>query len=113
MKDMTREEYCLYVNMREGSSLWEILADFTQSENEDVWVSCIPEFSRLILKWQRLGFLKIAQSVKWPAVTYGDEVSGEKLDALIRDFRSWGYAEEPELYVEVTLGARNISELDE
>ncbi|WP_326580529.1 hypothetical protein OIE69_40935 [Actinacidiphila glaucinigra] len=63
MKEWTDDEHLFYVNASEGSRLWEMLANHTQSEEEYV-----PVFSRLIVRWQRLGFLKVRQGPEWPAV---------------------------------------------
>ncbi|MEU3305424.1 hypothetical protein ABZ729_37310 [Streptomyces sp. NPDC006678] len=85
MKEWTDDEYLLHVNAREGASLWEILADRTQSEDESLWETYIPVFSRLIVRWQRLGFIKVYRGSEWPADIHGEEVPTDQVPDLVQD----------------------------
>ncbi|GAA4887295.1 hypothetical protein ACFPM3_20670 [Streptomyces coeruleoprunus] len=105
------EEYCLYVNASEGSTLWQILADWTQSEDEELWKQHIPLFSRLIVQWHRWGFLKVRQGAEWMAAALGDEVPADRLEAVLGDPANWEYDENPKVYTFVTVGDRDIVEL--
>ncbi|MGW1508717.1 hypothetical protein [Streptomyces sp. NPDC002394] len=99
------------MNVQEGANLWEILADRTQSEDESVWERYIPEFSRIILEWQALGFLKVFRSVEWPAHDCGTEISGEQLETLLNDHASWEYSDHPSVYVAVAPGGLDFIEV--
>ncbi|MER5960471.1 hypothetical protein [Streptomyces sp. NPDC001893] len=113
MKEWTDDEYLLYVNAREGSCLWEILADRTQSEDEKLWEEYTPVFSRLIVRWQRAGFLKVRRGPEWPAAYVGDDVPTDQIAALVQDPASWKYEEEPTIFIAVTVGDRPITDLEE
>ncbi|MFE6904056.1 hypothetical protein ACFVFJ_45885 [Streptomyces sp. NPDC057717] len=111
MVDWEDDEYCLYVNAREASSLWMILADWTQSEDEELWKSSIPRFAAIITCWQRLGFIKVFQAEEWPAHLEGVEISSSDLPRLLRDPRSWEYSENPKRVICIAIGDRDITEL--
>ncbi|MFE2540468.1 hypothetical protein [Actinacidiphila glaucinigra] len=108
MQEWTDDEYLLYVNAREGSRLWEILADRTQSADEKLWEEYVPAFSRLIVRWQRLGFLKVRRGTEWPVAYVGDDVPTDQVASLVQDPASWKYAEEPSIVIAVTVGDRPI-----
>ncbi|MHC5256631.1 hypothetical protein ACYSUO_01990 [Streptomyces sp. UC4497] len=112
MKDLQDDEYYLLVNGREGSSLWELLADLSGSEDEEEWKRHIPRFSRLIRCWQHLGFIKVFQSDEWPAHLTSEEVTGQALDTLLADPTSWEY-QDPDRWTSVGSGDRDIQELEE
>jgi hypothetical protein len=113
MKDWQDDEYCLYVNGRENSDLWSLLADRSDSGDEQEWVKHIPRFTRLIACWSRLGFIKVFRSDEWPAGHTGEEATGQELDELLADPQSWEYTEEPTRWICVASGDREIQELEE
>ncbi|MEU6371878.1 hypothetical protein [Streptomyces sp. NPDC046909] len=113
MKKWEDDEYCLFINGGEGSDLWSVLADWTQSEDEEEWKRHIPRFARLISCWQPLGFIKVFRSDSPPAYYTGEEVTGEALTELLADPRSWEYSEHPTQWFCVASGDREISELEE
>ncbi|MCC3650641.1 hypothetical protein LIX60_03870 [Streptomyces sp. S07_1.15] len=113
MKDWQDDEYCLYVNGGEGSDLWSLLADWSDSEDERERVKHIPRFARLIACWSRLGFIKVFRSDEWPADHTGEEVTGQELDELLADPQSWEYTEEPTRWICVASGDRDIQELED
>ncbi|MFI8182416.1 hypothetical protein ACIF70_18115 [Actinacidiphila glaucinigra] len=113
MKNWTDDEYCLYINAREYAPLWVILADRSQSQDENLWQQYIPVFSRLILHWQRLGFIKLHHGSEWPAPDGGDEVSLGESAGVVEDPASWQYEDEPKTFCYITVGDRDIEELDE
>ncbi|MDN3021655.1 hypothetical protein [Streptomyces sp. S.PB5] len=113
MKQWEDDEYCLHINSREGADLWSVLADWTQSEDEEEWRRHIPRFARLIACWQPLGFIRVFRSDEWPADRTGEEVTGAALTGLLADPVSWEYSEHPVEWICVTPGAREISELED
>ncbi|MFZ3554880.1 hypothetical protein [Streptomyces sp. BH055] len=112
MKDFQDDEYCLFINGGEGSDLWSLVADWSETEDEEEWRTHIPRFSRLIRCWQHLGFIKVFQSDEWPANLTSQEVTGQALDDLLSDPTSWEY-QDPERWTCVASGDRDIDELEE
>ncbi|MGD6740884.1 MULTISPECIES: hypothetical protein [unclassified Streptomyces] len=43
MKEWQDDEYCLFINGGEGSGLWAVLADFSETEDEEEWRTHIPD----------------------------------------------------------------------
>ncbi|MFE6039855.1 hypothetical protein [Streptomyces sp. NPDC056452] len=113
MKEWTDDEYCLHVNAREGSYLWMLLSDRSQSEDEEIWKSHIPAFRDLISQWVQLGFVKLCQGADWPVDLSTSEVPPDEVDGVLADPTSWQYEENPSRYTAVTVGDRDITELDE
>ncbi|MGY0024428.1 hypothetical protein ACVHNB_36370 [Streptomyces sp. YJ-C3] len=112
VKEWADDEYCLFINGGEGADLWALLADWSDTEDEEEWRTHIPRFTRLISCWQRLGFIKVFQSDEWPADHTSEEVTGKDLDALLADPTSWEY-EDPVRWTCVASGDRYIHELEE
>ncbi|MGD6749211.1 hypothetical protein [Streptomyces sp. BH105] len=112
MKEWEDDEYCLFINGGEGADLWALLADFSDTEDEEEWRTHIPRFTRLIRCWQRLGFIKVFQSDEWPADRTSEEVTGQALDDLLADPASWEY-EYTVRWTCVASGDRDIHELEE
>ncbi|WP_405748362.1 hypothetical protein OG232_00075 [Streptomyces sp. NBC_01411] len=110
---MSEDEYCLHVNAREGSSLWMILADRTQSEDEEDWAQYIPVFSRIIECWSRLGFVRLFQGREFPVDLSGEEVDVGDIPDLLRDPNSWAYEENPTWTICIVLGDRDLVELED
>ncbi|PLW69813.1 hypothetical protein GQS52_26805 [Streptomyces sp. SCUT-3] len=111
--DWSDEEYCLYVNASEASSLWMILADYTRSEDEKEWTEHIPVFRRLISQWSSRGFLKLFQGEEWPADLKGREIPPPEVDSVLSDPDNWRYEEAPSRLTCITVGDREITELRE
>ncbi|MFJ7770098.1 hypothetical protein ACIQ1J_17245 [Streptomyces sp. NPDC097107] len=112
MRDLQDDEYCLFINGGEGSDLWALLSDWSDSEDEEEWKKHIPRFSRLIRCWQRLGFIKVYQSGEWPAHLTSEAVTGQALDDLLADPAGWE-DQDPDRWTCVGSGDRDIHELEE
>ncbi|MEE1928008.1 hypothetical protein V1J52_07330 [Streptomyces sp. TRM 70351] len=104
----TDDEYCLYVNAVEGSTLWMILADRSDSEDEDEWVEYAAIFSPLTAKWARLGYVKLMRGVDWPIDLRGEVVPDEEIESVLADPLTWKYSEDGQEQVCIILGDVNI-----
>ncbi|MFD4688992.1 hypothetical protein [Streptomyces sp. NPDC058463] len=110
----TEDEYCLYVNSRELSPLWSLLADRTQSDRQKVWVTKIPAFAELIERWARLQFVQLFAGAEWPPPHIsGQKVPDADVAVVLSDPESWRCFENPTRVITVALGERDISELEE
>ncbi|MGW0858030.1 hypothetical protein [Streptomyces sp. NPDC002690] len=110
---MSEDEYCLHVNAREGSLLWMILADRTQSEDEKDWVPYIPVFAKLIECWSSNGFVRLFRGTEFPIDVSGEEVPAGEVSDLLGDMSSWAYAEESQPAICVVRGDRDLVELED
>lgn len=90
-----------------------ILADRTQSENEEDWVKYIPIFSRIIECWSRLGFVRLFQGAELPVYLSGEEVDVGGVPGLLGKSDSWAYGGNPRWAVCVVLGDRDLVELED
>ncbi|MEU9096033.1 hypothetical protein [Streptomyces sp. NPDC048428] len=110
----SEDEYCLYVNCREASPLWSLLADRTQSDSAEVWKTKIPAFADLIARWSRLGFVVLFAGKGWPPPHIsGQRVLDGDVESVLSDPASWQCHENPTRVIAVVLGERDISELEE
>ncbi len=92
---LSKEEECVLINAREMSLLWSILADWTNSEDEQIWGEVAPMFAEIVRRWEAAGYIQVYQGEEWPAHEGGTQVTGEKLQDLLRDPSTWQYHEGP------------------
>lgn len=103
------EEECVLVNAREMSPLWSVLADWTDSEDEAEWVPVVPVFAEIIARWEKAGRIEVHRGAHWPAHEDGERVTGEALDALLRETSTWEYRERPVIGLLVAEGSGDSS----
>ncbi|MCD9141800.1 hypothetical protein [Streptomyces albireticuli] len=89
------EEECVLVNAREMAPLWSVLADWTGSEDEAEWAVAAPAFAEIIRRWDKAGYVHVYCGGEWPAHEGGERVTGEALEALLRNPSTWEYREHP------------------
>ncbi|WP_327148392.1 hypothetical protein [Nocardia sp. NBC_01329] len=93
---LTDEEECVRINAREMSHLWSVLADWTESEDEEIWKQHVPVFSEIIARWDAQGYVEVYSGPEWPAHERGHRVAGAELTALLADPDTWTYHEDPD-----------------
>ncbi|MFE4637105.1 hypothetical protein ACFRJ1_27515 [Streptomyces sp. NPDC056773] len=91
---LTPEEECLLVNASEGASLWALLADWTESEDEEEWRDAVPLFLPLVESWVEQGYLELFRAPEPPAYIGGTPLRGPELAAALRDPDTWEYHED-------------------
>ncbi|WP_330296181.1 hypothetical protein [Streptomyces sp. NBC_00503] len=91
---LTPEEECLLVNASEGASLWALLADWTESEDEEAWRGVVPVFLPLVESWVEQGYLEVFRAAEPPAYTGGTQLRGRALEAALRTPSTWEYHED-------------------
>lgn len=110
----TEDEYCLYVNCRELSPLWSLLADRTQSGDPEVWATKIAAFTELIERWARLKFVQLYAGSEWPPPhVSGQKVPDDDVAAVLSDPERWRCLDNPTRVITVALSERDIAELEE
>ncbi|WUD78331.1 hypothetical protein OG937_44770 [Streptomyces sp. NBC_00510] len=72
----------------------------------------VPVFGRLIVRRQRLGFIKVRRGTTWDAATVGTQVPADQVTALARDPAVWRYEEQPAVAITAVLGDRDITGLE-
>ncbi|MFC5723092.1 hypothetical protein ACFP1Z_23265 [Streptomyces gamaensis] len=95
MEWISPEEECALLNARELSPLWSLLADWSESEDEEVWRRHIPVFTRIISRWSQEKYIVVHSGPEWPACEAGDVVAGSALERLLADPATWEYQEDP------------------
>ncbi|MBZ4321187.1 hypothetical protein [Streptomyces huiliensis] len=107
---ITEEEEYVYVNSREGSPLWSLLADWSDSEDEEEWKRHVPLFAGIVSRWCRKGYIDVFEGPEMPAWWGGRRISGAELDRLLADPAAWEYRESPESVIGLALG-ENVREI--
>ncbi|WKK21994.1 hypothetical protein QZH56_24705 [Streptomyces olivoreticuli] len=92
---LSEEEECVLVNAREMSPLWSVLADWTGSEDEELWLASAPVFAEIIRRWDEAGYVQVYEGDEWPAHEGGKRVTGGALEVLLRRQSTWAYREGP------------------
>ncbi|MFF7365472.1 hypothetical protein [Streptomyces sp. NPDC008125] len=88
-------EECILINAREMSSLWSVLADWTGSEDEEVWVEFESIFASVMESWVKKGYLEIYEGEDWPAHEAGRLVPVSEVHEMLTSHESWTYSESP------------------
>ncbi|MCX5139938.1 MULTISPECIES: hypothetical protein [unclassified Streptomyces] len=110
MERLSEIEECILINAREMSSLWSVLADWTESEDEDVWVGFEHTFASIMEDWIKKGYLEIYEGEEWPAHEAGYLVPMNKVHDILANHESWMYVESPTHVISLLPGV-NFSDL--
>lgn len=103
------DEYCLLVNAKEGSPLWSLLADWSDTEDEEEWRRHIPRFSSLIAHWHRAGYVRLFQGEDWATGPDAQEVTAADVPGLLADPDTWAWRDFSERVTIVALTEREIT----
>ncbi|MBC2879475.1 MULTISPECIES: hypothetical protein [Streptomyces] len=109
---ITEEEEYVYGNSREGSDLWALLSDWSESEDEEEWERHVPLFAGIVSRWCRKGYIDVYEGPEPPAWMDGRRITGAELDRLLADPAAWRYREHPDSVFGLALG-ENVREIAE
>jgi len=110
MERLSEIEECILINAREMSSLWSVLADWTDSEDEEVWIDFESVFASVMESWVERGYLEIYEGEKWPAHEAGLLVPVSEVHGLLANHESWTYSESPNRVISLLPG-KNFGEV--
>ncbi|MFD8077944.1 hypothetical protein ACFV3E_35430 [Streptomyces sp. NPDC059718] len=69
-------------------------------------------FGGLIVRRQRLGFIKVRRGTTWDTATAGTQVPADQVTDLVRDPAVRRYEEQPAVSITAVLGDRDITGLE-
>ncbi|MFD8295722.1 hypothetical protein ACFV13_05780 [Streptomyces bauhiniae] len=112
MQRLTEIEECIVINTREMSALWSVLADWTSSEDEELWVQFEPLFASVVTSWVEKEYLEIYEGPEWPAYEKGRLIPVIECPALLADHEAWVYSEHPVRVISLFPGVKFGDVLD-
>ncbi|MFJ9710164.1 hypothetical protein [Streptomyces sp. NPDC101234] len=110
MERLSEIEECILINAREMSSLWSVLADWIESEDEEVWVEFEPVFASVMESWVEKGYLEIYEGEEWPAHEAGRLVPVSEVHDMLANHEAWTYSESPTRVISLLPG-KNFGDL--